>query len=307
VDLGLVRRILTIHSSDQKVNDQKLKEQNVKGEDNYTTMTTINRTQLIAENLIREHIRSRIKSRLFEQRKAESLIRKKVRQLLEAETGTEEPSSFTGINVLADVLEKIIPVLQKDYKLLTTSLEQRESFRNHIVHAIKNSLRPIEAAGEVEESFVYTVDRDYLAEKMKIDLDADDDIADPETVEGEFIDIDDSAEDDFVEISDQNETGRNFAATSYKKVEKHIVDSYDMLADEKDQNMYYDYLLTNMLLYFDKFEDELSTNLPDVSTPEYEKEKEEEDQEEAPVDTSEEPAEEPAEAPQDDQAAAPLD
>lgn len=270
-------------------------------------MTTINRTQLIAENLIREHIRSRIKSRLFEQRKAESLIRKKVRQLLEAETGTEEPSSFTGINVLADVLEKIIPVLQKDYKLLTTSLEQRESFRNHIVHAIKNSLRPIEAAGEVEESFVYTVDRDYLAEKMKIDLDADDDIADPETVEGEFIDIDDSAEDDFVEISDQNETGRNFAATSYKKVEKHIVDSYDMLADEKDQNMYYDYLLTNMLLYFDKFEDELSTNLPDVSTPEYEKEKEEEDQEEAPVDTSEEPAEEPAEAPQDDQAAAPLD
>jgi hypothetical protein len=269
-------------------------------------MTTINRTQLFAENLIREHISSRIEYKLHEQRKAEILIRKKVRKLLEAETGTEEPSSFTGINVLADVLEKIIPVLEKDYKLLTTSLEQRESFRNHIVHAIKNSLRPIEAASEVEENFEFTVDRNYLAEKMKIDLDASDDMVDPESVEGEFIDIDDSTEDDFVEIDDQNETGRNFAATSYKKVEKHIVDSFDMLADEKDQNLYYDYLLTNMLLYFDKFEDELSTNLPDVSTPEYEEEKES-DKDVAPVDSSEEPAEEPAEEPVDDQSAAPLD
>ena len=35
-------------------------------------------------------------------------------------------------------------------------------------------------------------------------------------------------------------------------VEKQIVEAYDMLADEKDQEMYYDYLITNMLLYFDK-------------------------------------------------------
>ena len=46
-----------------------------------------------------------------------------------------------------------------------------------------------------------------------------------------------------------------------------------MLADEEDQNLFYDYLLTNLLLYFDKFEDELQNELPDVSTPEYEEEK----------------------------------
>ena len=34
-----------------------------------------------------------------------------------------------------------------------------------------------------------------------------------------------------------------------------------MLADEEDQKMFYDYLLTNMLLYFDKFEDELKTQV----------------------------------------------
>ena len=80
----------------------------------------------------------------------------------------------------------------------------------------------------------------------------------------------------FVEIEDQNETGRNFAQSTFKAVEKQIVDAYDMLADEEDQKMFYDYLITNMLLYFDKFEDALQTSLPDVTTPEYEAEKEEE-------------------------------
>ena len=206
-------------------------------------MNYIDRQTLIAENIIRQHVSERIKHNIQTKKIAENKIRTAVRRLLsEAETGTEEPSQYTGINVLADVLEKIIPVLEKDYKMLTTSEEQRDSFRNHIVHAIKNSLRPIEAAGEVDslpEHFEFDIG--YLLEKLKIDLDATDDMEDPETVEGEFIDIDDQGEaDDFVEIDDQNETGRNFAATAFKKVEKNIVDSYDMLADEKDQDLFYD-------------------------------------------------------------------
>jgi hypothetical protein len=37
-----------------------------------------------------------------------------------------------------------------------------------------------------------------------------------------------------------------------------------MLADPKDEELFYDYLLTNMMLYFDKFEDETSAEtLPD--------------------------------------------
>ena len=72
-----------------------------------------------------------------------------------------------------------------------------------------------------------------------------------------------------------------------------------MLADKKDQDLFYDYLITNMLLYFDKFEDELQETLPDVTTPEYEKAKSDIDNEEdepasEPLDTSEE---EPEEAP----------
>ena len=240
---------------------------------------TIERNQLIAEELIREHVRKRITLKLEQQRFAESKIRKVVRQLIEAETGTEEASRSTGINVLADLLQNIIPTVEDDYKMLTSSKEQRDSFKNHIVHAIENSLKPIEAntQGEKqEENIEFEIDK-ALLEKMSISLDPQADGKEAQSIEGEFIDIDNDGKDDndeFIELEDQNETGRNFAQASYKRVEKQIVDAYDMLADEEDKDIFYDYLITNMLLYFDKFEDELQNDLAPVSTPEYEEEKE---------------------------------
>jgi len=247
---------------------------------------TINRNELIAEELIREHIRKRISFKLEEQKLAEEKIRKAVRRLVEAETGTEEASRSTGINVLADLLEKIVPVIEDDYKMLTTSEEQRKSFRNHIIHAIENALRPIESQNQGEqatENIEYEIDAELLREKLSIDLDPQDDGKEEQSIEGEFIDIDnDGQEDDgFVQIEDQNETGRNFAAVTFKAVEKQIVDAYDMLADEEDKDVFYDYLLTNMMLYFDKFEDELQSNLPDVTTDEYETEQENDEDTEA--------------------------
>ena len=263
----------------RKLKNQRLKEQNVKGGDNYNTMKKINRDKLIAEQLIREHIKKRISNQLTSRKVIEEKIRTVVRKLLEAETGTEEANKNTGINVLADLLKKIIPAIEADYKMLTSSPEQRESFKNHIVHAVKNTLNPIDAI-EMSESIVYEIDPSLLSEKISIDLDTEDD--ELESVEGEFIDIEGEEEEEFgTGLDDQNETGRNFAADSFKSVEKQIVDAYDMLADDEDQELFYDYLLTNLLLYFDKFEDELAETLPDISTPEYEEEKAEDEAEEA--------------------------
>ena len=243
-------------------------------------MTIIDRKQLIAEELIREHVRKRIKTKLKEQKIDEMKLRKVVRRLIETEAGTDEASRSTGINVLADLLEKIVPIIEDDYKMLTSSKEQRDSFRNHIVHAVENSLRPIESTNqgeETNENIEYEIDAGILLEKLSVNLDPEPDGEEEQSVEGEFIDIEgeDGEEGSFVEIEDQNETGRNFAAVTFKAVEKQIIDAYDMLADEDDQNIFYDYLVTNLLLYFDKFEDDLQTNLPDVSTSEYEEEKEE--------------------------------
>ena len=255
-------------------------------------MKSINRETFIAEQLMREHVRKRISDKLKKQRIQENHLRSAIRKIInEAETGTEEASEHTGINVLADLLKTIVPTIEDDYKMLTTSPEQRESFRNHMIHAVKNGLNPIEAV-EQNESIEYEIDPKTLIEKLSIDLDSGDDSV--ENIEGDFIDIE--AGDDEpafgAGLEDQNETGRNFAAESYKRVEKQIVDAYDMLADDKDRQLFYDYLLTNLMLYFDKFEDELQNKLPDVSTPEYEKEKEEDEE-------TEEASEEAADIPLD--------
>jgi hypothetical protein len=236
-------------------------------------MATIKREKLIAEQIIRDYVRKRILKNLQEREMVENKVRKVIRRLIiEAETGTEEPSTYTGINVLADLLKNIIPVLSDDYKMLTTSKEQRESFRNHIIHAVKNTLVPIEISQDAEKLAVDV--KESIQEKVTIDVGAEED---PITGDAEFIDIEaeETSEEDseFVQLADQNETGRNFAADSFKRVEKQIVDAYDMLADDQDRDLFYDYLITNLLLYFDKFEAELQNELPSVSTPEYEKEK----------------------------------
>ena len=62
-------------------------------------------------------------------------------------------------------------------------------------------------------------------------------------------------------------------------IEKQIVDAYTMLGNDDDKKVFYDYLLTNLMLYFDKFEDELQETLPQTTTPEYEEAKEEEEAE----------------------------
>ena len=249
-------------------------------------MTTIDRTQLIAEELIRTHVRKRIREKVSQKLTIESKIRSAVRKMiLEVETGSSEaPARNTGINVLASLLEKIVPIIEDDYKMLTTSDEQRESFKNHLVQAVKNALKPIDAAapGELPESYEFDIDEDLLAEKITIDLDASDD---NESVEGEFIDIDKDSEDSNqfgAGLEDQNRTGRNFAAATFKKVETQIVEAFDMLADEEDKNIFYEYLLTNLLLYFDKFEDDIKAAAPDQSTEEYEKEKAEGETEQTP-------------------------
>tara|TARA_R100000734_G_C3300483_1_gene91208 strand:- start:279 stop:1109 length:831 start_codon:yes stop_codon:yes gene_type:complete len=256
--------------------------ENAKDGDNYKTMTILDRKTIVAEQLIREYVRERLQTRITEMAKNEAKLRASIRQLLitEAETGTEEPSTYTGINVLADLLKNVIPTIQDDYMMLTTSKEQRDSFRNHLVHAVKNSLRPIEVTAQAEEteemgeSVVFEIDADVLTEKVSIDADVDEPGLDAPESADEFIDIDKEEEkDDFVSIEDQNETGRNFAAETFKRVEKQVVDAYDMLADDQDRDMFYDYLVTNLLLYFDKFESDLATTLPDVTTPEYEEEK----------------------------------
>ena len=92
----------------------------------------------------------------LEETKLREAIRKfadvEIKLMIEGGTPDNDPAPHgnTGINVLEDLLKKIIPILETDYKLLTTSLEQRESFRSHVVNAVVGTLTPVEANNDAE-------------------------------------------------------------------------------------------------------------------------------------------------------------
>ena len=90
-----------------------------------------------------------------------------------------------------------------------------------------------------------------------------------------FIDVEkrEPTEDEEVEefsLEGHDKTGRNKAYTDYKNVEKNIITAFDDLDDPQDRSMFKEYLLTNLKLYFERFEEELQTDLPapEIETPE---------------------------------------
>jgi len=224
------------------------------------------------ENILRESIRHAIKTVKGKRRTEEKKLRTVIREFLDLEMktlnegGTPDndpaPHRSTGINVLEDLLKKIVPVLEDDYILLTTKDEQRRSFRAHIVNAVIGSLTPVEANNDAPD-----INED-IDEEVSIDVGEDEN--------DKFIDIRTDAEKSAEEpeedepvnsfgIDGEDETGRNMAYASYKKIESSIVDAYDLLSNSEDQEIFYEYLIANLKLYFDKFEGELSTS-PDEPT-----------------------------------------
>jgi len=179
-----------------------------------------------------------------------------------------------------------MPKLEREYRKLTSLQEQRVSFRAHIVSEVQNTLAPTRATEEAsdEESEklidVELEEIDLMESKLdEIELEVGDDESDDE----EFIDIEtDGVEDPEEEgpseeeqfgIEGEDETGRNMAFIAFNKIEKSITEAYDTLSDDEDKELFYDYLITNLKLYFDKFEEELKSDLPEPTTSEYEKEK----------------------------------
>ena len=176
------------------------------------------------------------------------------------------PNKSTGINVLEDLLKKIIPVLEIDYRQMTTSPEQRKSFRAHIVNAVVTTLTPVEVnteAGEEEAELDEAVDVDIVDDKF-IDIRSDAEKA-AEEEEEEVDPVDDFG----AGLEGEDETGRNMAFQSFAKVEGNIVDSYELLSNPEDQELFYDYLIANLKLYFDKFEDELAATVEEPTNQAY--------------------------------------
>ena len=188
------------------------------------------------------------------------------------------PNKSTGINVLEELLKKIIPVLEVDYKSLTTNTEQRESFRAHIINAVVNTLTPArintDAGDEEAAQDLQEIDMEEEIDVEIGDAGADDKFIDIRTDAEKSADEDEEEEeadprDEFGAGVEGDETGRNVAFQCFKKIESSVIDSYELLSDPEDQELFYDYLIANLKLYFDKFEGELSSTVDEPTNQAY--------------------------------------
>lgn len=241
---------------------------------------------------------------------------------------TDTPNRSTGINVLATVLKLVIPILKQGYEQLTTSWEQKTSYRAHIVqnainilmrvdmtaggdeeprlgdeeHEIQSpeaTLEDEEAAAdemeefpdiEVEEEEGAVVTEDVVIEQEG-EEEEDEDIEIEIGDEDKFIDIEDkeeaiaepeptpvdaagvakkvASEKEFIRISTLDKTGMEMAQRQFPKIAKQIADGYAMLSLKSDKEDFADFLIANLKMYFDQFDQEEDASLQEPVSPEY--------------------------------------
>ena len=239
------------------------------------------------EKLIRKYVRMKIGKSINEQKnrhrsiiKEEQRLRTIIRELLkEGDISDMHPHRSTGINVLEDVLKKMITTLRTDYKRMTTNKGQRDSFRAHMISAVKGSLAP----SLVNDTYLQGTDT-LMAEPTP-EIDTADSLGDDLDLQLQEIDIEIEDDEKKIPVEDDDkpdekeefgsgldgldETGRNMAFTTFKKISQYILDAYDMLANDEDKKIFVDYLITNMKLYFDKFEQEIQKDVDEPSTQQY--------------------------------------
>lgn len=184
----------------------------------------------------------------------------------EVEDPTVDVHDNTGINTLKDLLKNtnVLSTLREVYKTLTTDENQKQSFRAHIIKWVEDTLAPVK---------LNDTDRGTnLAEEVGVDIEGVNDEM--------FIDAADGSEKDQPQVSDEENkmqaisgedaTGRNKAERVYPAIEKSIVDYYAELDNPEDQEMFYDYLIANLKLYFDKWGGEMSSGVEEPTNDEYE-------------------------------------
>ena len=241
------------------------------------------REEIAQELKLRENVRKAINIILSKRERAELLerqeeetLREIVRDLMseaQSAVATAAKHDSTGINALEDLLKNsnILSVVGTGYKSLTTRTEddpeegqtkQRLSYENHILRAVQKSLAP-------EES------RKEAGENVEITEDIDIDVGDLPEDDPDFIDVNDDGKEEKPEppdprekfgIEGEDKTGRNRAFTDFQDIEKVILTAFDDLDNPEDISLFEEYLLKNLALYFEKFENELATNVsaPDI-------------------------------------------
>tara|TARA_R100000234_G_scaffold105982_1_gene76437 strand:- start:180 stop:941 length:762 start_codon:yes stop_codon:yes gene_type:complete len=234
---------------------------------------SIERKELAEELLLREYIRKAIKvvkkkrQKIKErQNEEEGQFRKIIRNMIIKEAKKVPKWESYGKNNLDVMLMKtnFLDSLETGYKSLTTTVEQRNSYKNHIMQNVKKTLN-LEKAKEIQgdQSINLTEDEDDV--NMTIDggelmgLKPED----------ERVKEEDGQLEDF-KVEGDDYSGLREAYEAFNLIEDTLLKFWKKMDLEEDKDIFYDNLIEQVNLYFDKWEGELDItpeSAPDMEQP----------------------------------------
>lgn len=246
--------------------------------------------QILAERVYRAQIRKKFnefKVLQEAQRKkkfiVEKIYRNYIRKQLSSLTLMAEAkkSTFihktTGMNALEDLFSNtnLLSVLEGDYKILTTSYEQRRDYRERIMELVLSIFTQENLNASDTDSLKESLHRLYEQEEADIQITVDDEdppedkIVGPKRDEMEKEKEEQKKEDsENADAIDRKEdaTGVRRAELAFKKIENSIKTAYETLGNPADQQEFKTFLIANLNMYFRQFEEGLS-NEPQADIP----------------------------------------
>ena len=241
-------------------------------------MESATKDELRLRRIIKESLNIMSKNKLEEEKRLRNILRHLIQEVKgNTDVADTVVHQNTGINVLDDLLKNIIKTIEKYYKNLASKKEERDSFRYHYLINFKNALQPINVNRDASSSL-------QEQEKFELTINDDDITSDPDPSkfiparpedEQEAKEKKEQEEDTFVRADSSDpavKQGADFAEKAWNDTEKQILSAYESLTIPEDAKLFYDYGLTNLKLYFDKFESEMSDNIgQEPESPDYDK------------------------------------
>ena len=245
--------------------------------------------QILAEKVYRSQIRKKLgefkvlqENKMKKQLIAEKIYRAKLRKefasvAIELTEGkkTTFVHKTTGMNALEDLFSNtnLLSVLEGDYKILTTSYEQRRDYKERVMELVLDLFKQ-EEIGRDEESINESLQRLFEQEEPDIQITIDDEDPPEDKIVGPKRDEMEKEKEQAREDSEnaaaidlkQDATGVRRADLAFKKIENSIKTAYDTLGNPADQTEFKRFLIANLSMYFKQFEAGLS-NEPKADIP----------------------------------------
>ena len=117
------------------------------------------------EQELRQIIRESVEKKFIVSQTVEEVCKKILKEDID-----KIPYNSTAMNVLKDLLKKIIPILESSYKMLTSDRAQRKSFEAHLIVGIKNSIGMAKLYKDSEENLATSIKGDDIKQYIGGDV-----------------------------------------------------------------------------------------------------------------------------------------